>query len=163
MRIADVSKGFFFCFLLNMLFNFEWGLLGLILYLLHLWLHIPLWIALALLGLWVGGSLLLAILVAVDAIRPTRPMPKMDEKHTAPVKAKTTTYTFGSATTNFLKQQDAATASQMTIERAEVLEEAGAVVAMGVVEEAGAADVRAVVDEAGSVVAMGEAEEPVKD
>ena len=115
MKIADASKGFVTCFLLNMLFNFEWGLFALILYLLHLWLNIPLWIALALLGVWLAISLTLAILVTVAAIRPSKPRPKIAEKYTAPVKARVTTYSFGPTTAAFIRQQNVAAAPQETI------------------------------------------------
>jgi len=108
MRVADASKGFFLCFLLNMFFNFEWGLFALILFLLHLWLNVPLWIALVLLGVWIAISLILALLVTVHAIRPSKPKPEMDEKYTAPVKANPPAYTFGPATTAFINQQDLA-------------------------------------------------------
>lgn len=106
MKVADASKGFFFCFLLNMLFNFEWGLFALILYLLHLWLNVPLWISLVLLGIWIAIAFILALLVTVNAIRPSKPKPQMDEKYTAPVQANPPAHTFGPATTDFLKQQD---------------------------------------------------------
>ncbi|MDR2721250.1 MAG: hypothetical protein LBB35_00050 [Coriobacteriaceae bacterium] len=108
MKIADASKGFVSCFLLNMLFNFEWGLLALVFYLLHLWFRIPLWIALAFLGVWVALPLTIAILVVVNAIRPSKQKPKMDERHTAPIKAQAKPHSFGSATTAFLNQQSAA-------------------------------------------------------
>ena len=108
MRVADASKGFFLCFLLNMFFNFEWGLFALILFLLHLWLNVPLWIALVLLGVWIAISLTLALLVTVHAIRPSKPKPEMDEKYTAPVTANPPVYSFGPETTAFIQQKDPA-------------------------------------------------------
>ena len=122
MRAADASRGFVVCFLLNMLFNLHWGLLALVFYLLHLWLGIPLWIALALLGAWIAFCLILAILVTVDAIRPSKPRPKMDEKYTAPVKAKESSLSFGPETNNFLNQQSNPVASQETPHKAGVEE-----------------------------------------
>ena len=89
-----------------MLFNFEWGLFALILFLLHLWLNVPLWIALVLLGIWIAISLTLALLVTVHAIRPSKPRPGIDEQYTAPVKANQTIHTFGPTTTAFIEQQD---------------------------------------------------------
>jgi len=112
MRIADASKGFIICFLLNLLFNFEWGVFALILYLLHLWLKIPLLIALIFLGIWVGIAFILALLVSVHAILPSKPMPKMEKKYTAPVQANVSSHSFGSATAAFLKEHDTADSQQ---------------------------------------------------
>jgi len=119
MKVADASKGFITCFLLNMLFNFEWGLFALILYLLHLWLRVPLWIALALLGVWLAISLTLAILVTVDAIRPRKPGPRIAEKYTAPVKARVTQHSFGPVTAAFLRQQNGVSPPQETVQPTE--------------------------------------------
>jgi len=118
MFVADASKGFVRCFLLNLLFGFMWVVTALAVFLLRailsIWLIIPLWtlwIGFALLGAWIIISLIVAILVTVDAKRPSKPKPKIDEKRLAFMKEEVSSKMFGPVTTAFLKQQIEADAS----------------------------------------------------
>lgn len=52
MRRTSSSHGFFLCFILNLFLNFEWGLLALLLWILHLLLGIPWFLPLMGLAVW---------------------------------------------------------------------------------------------------------------
>jgi len=112
MFVADASKGFIYCFLLNLLFGFMWVVTALVVFLLRfilsIWLNVPLWtmwIGFALLGIWIVISLIVAILVTVGANRPSKPRSKLDENRVASMKEQVSSKRFGPVTTAFLKQQ----------------------------------------------------------
>lgn len=59
MKQADPSRGFFLCFLMNLLLHFWWGAASLILMILHFWLEIPWIFAWATSAIWGIQSLIL--------------------------------------------------------------------------------------------------------
>ena len=62
MRKLSASGGFFICYIFNLFRHSGWGALALILWLLRLWLGvIPLFIPLALLGVWLLAALLVTL------------------------------------------------------------------------------------------------------
>lgn len=52
MRKTERSGGFFLCLLLNIFLNPERFIIAAALFALHLWVDIPLWISLLVLGIW---------------------------------------------------------------------------------------------------------------
>ena len=52
-RRASSDTGFIKAFLINLLFQFEWMLLALILFALHQWIGLPIWLFWAALGFWI--------------------------------------------------------------------------------------------------------------
>lgn len=52
MRKTERSGGFFLCLLLNIFLNPEGLIIAAVLFALHLWVDIPLWISLLVLGIW---------------------------------------------------------------------------------------------------------------
>jgi ABC-type protease/lipase transport system fused ATPase/permease subunit len=81
MRKAKASKGYFLCFIWNLIFNLEWVLVALILYLLHFWTGIPAWISLIGLGIWLLVALFLTALVAWGAACSNEPTPVQENKN----------------------------------------------------------------------------------
>ena len=90
MRKAPASNGYFFCFLWNLIFNLEWVLLALVLYLLHFWTGIPAWVSLIGLGIWVLVALCLTLLVVWGTACSNEPAPIRENKN--PYSAKTTDF-----------------------------------------------------------------------
>ena len=60
---GNPADGFFLCFLINLLFNFWWGLIATILFVLHFFLNIPLFLAFIGLFIWLGVAFLSTALV----------------------------------------------------------------------------------------------------
>jgi len=60
---GDPGDGFLLCFLLNLLFNFWWGLIAVILLILHFVLSIPLFLSFIGFFIWIGIAFLSTALV----------------------------------------------------------------------------------------------------
>ena len=60
---GNPGDGFLLCFLANMLFNFWWGLIAVILLILHFWLQVPLFLSLIGLFVWLGVAFINSALV----------------------------------------------------------------------------------------------------
>jgi len=56
-RRANSADGFLLCFLFNLLFNYWWGIIALILWILHLWLRIPFYWPIIGYVIWFGVAL----------------------------------------------------------------------------------------------------------
>lgn len=63
MRKTKKSGGFFLCLLLNMLLNPEGIIAFAVLLGLHFWLSWPIWIAFAVLGIWLFGMIIWMLLI----------------------------------------------------------------------------------------------------
>jgi ABC-type protease/lipase transport system fused ATPase/permease subunit len=87
MRKASGSKGYFLCYICNLFLNFEWAVFALILFILHFWLGIPVWLSLIGLGVWLLVALVLTSLVAWGAKSANEPTPERENKN--PYSAKT--------------------------------------------------------------------------
>ena len=61
MRRPSASDGLLLAFLLNLLLHYPWGLLALLLWILHLWLGIPWFLPLIALGVWVFIALFITV------------------------------------------------------------------------------------------------------
>lgn len=61
MRRASIDSGFFICWILNMLFNWELGALAFILWIASEWFKLSWYPAAAAAGLWVIGTLIFTI------------------------------------------------------------------------------------------------------
>ena len=59
MRKADPSQGFFLCFISNMALHFWWGLIALVLLILHFWLDTPWFLSWLFAAIWGTHSLIL--------------------------------------------------------------------------------------------------------
>jgi len=100
MRVkGNTSDGYLLCFLINLVFNFWWGLLALALWVLHMWLKIPLIWSLVGLFVWlviafVGTLLVMVIWAAGSSADPAPPRKNLNpysaknsdffEKHNIP-------------------------------------------------------------------------------
>lgn len=76
-RHADPSRGILLSFLLNLIFRFEWAVLGLILIFLSLWLQIPWFLSIIAFGLWIAISLIVTLVLrALNRVGGTRAEPR---------------------------------------------------------------------------------------
>ena len=74
MRKPTVDGGFWFSFALNLAMNFEGAIAAVVLFVCHFAFGIPLWVPLAVLGLWFGG--IFAVTLALSVL--TRDAPSND-------------------------------------------------------------------------------------
>ncbi len=74
MRKAETGN-FILTYLLNVVLNFEWSLPAWILLGLHFWLDVPIYFFWIALGVWLGGSLLFMLVIALirKSIPPDKP------------------------------------------------------------------------------------------
>ena len=70
------DDGFLLCFLFNLLYNYWWGAIALILWVLFIWLRIPIYLPIIGLAIWYGVAFISTLLVswAVDASNAPTPM-----------------------------------------------------------------------------------------
>ena len=57
LRKSKYIDGFFLCFLFNMLFNFWWGAIALVLWIAHIRLALPAYLTLISLFIWISVAL----------------------------------------------------------------------------------------------------------
>ena len=67
---GNPGDGFLLCFLVNLLFNFWWGTIAVILFILYLWLRIPLFWSLIGLFIWFSVAFISTALVVWAANIP---------------------------------------------------------------------------------------------
>ena len=89
MRRAKKTDGFLLSFFLNLFLNYWLGLVALALWVLHLWLGIPLFISLIALGAWVVTALLATIILSIAA---NSAPPGGEQRNVNPYSAKTSDY-----------------------------------------------------------------------
>ena len=69
MRETKRSGSFLFCFLINLLLNFEWSIPAWIALALHFWIGIPIWWFIGGLGFWIlsilSGMWIMGLMVSV--------------------------------------------------------------------------------------------------
>lgn len=63
MRRANIDSGFFICWILNMLLNWEFGAVAIALWTASEWFNLSWYPAAAVAGLWVGGTFLFTALL----------------------------------------------------------------------------------------------------
>ena len=90
MRKAKYSDGFLLSFFLNLLLNYWLGLIALTLWVLHLWLGIPLFISLIALGAWVVTALFATIILSFAA--NSAPPAYNEQRNANPYSAKTSDF-----------------------------------------------------------------------
>lgn len=66
----------FIVFLLNLLINFQWAAIAIILLLLHIWFGIPLILSLIVFGIWVIIGLTITFMVSWGGREGSKPSPK---------------------------------------------------------------------------------------
>ena len=86
MRRTTQGKGFFLCLLVNMLMNLEGPLAAAVLIALHRWLRWPLWIALAVLGVWILCMLMWTLLIGYAGKCGSERTPPRENKNPYSVK-----------------------------------------------------------------------------
>lgn len=74
MRKAE-TENFFLAYLLNVVLNLEWSIPAWILLGLHFWLDVPIYFFWIALGFWLGGTLLVMLVIALirKSIPPDKP------------------------------------------------------------------------------------------
>lgn len=80
--------GFWLCFFLNMIFNFEWSIPGWILLALHFAVGISLWWSVAAFGIWIGFLLLTAAVIKWVSHCSNKPRKKAENKNPYSVKVR---------------------------------------------------------------------------
>jgi len=86
-RDEAAGKGFLFCFLLNLIIGYWWGILALILFLIYLWFDIPYYVPLIGIGVWIGSALISTMFVSWVVRSSNEPPPQ--QKNMNPYSAKT--------------------------------------------------------------------------
>ena len=86
MRKKPFSYDYILCYTVNLGLNFEWGILSLILWLLHLWLGIPEILYQIGIGIWMAISLFTAVLMSLGAKSDSEP--RVNRKNLNPYSAK---------------------------------------------------------------------------
>ena len=72
MRRATVDKGFWLSFLINFAFRYQWGILAVLLFVLHLIVpQIPLYLCFIVLGIWVLHAFLITLVLTLIARAPS--------------------------------------------------------------------------------------------
>ena len=89
-RKGRVDDGFMLCFVLNLLFNYWWGAIALILFGLYLWLKVPLYLSLIALLIWYGVAFVSTWLVVLAAGSPARSATQLENRN--PYSAKNPDY-----------------------------------------------------------------------
>ena len=75
------NRGLLLSFCINMLWFSEWGVAALILWLLHLWLGVPLFISLILLGLWPLSALVTTLVLSWLTSHGSIPAPRQQNRN----------------------------------------------------------------------------------
>ena len=75
------NRGFWLSFCINMLWFSEWGIAALILWLLHLWLNVPLFISLILLACWPISALLTTLVLSKLTSYGSIPSPRQQNRN----------------------------------------------------------------------------------
>jgi len=75
------KRGLLLSFCINMLWFSEWGVAALILWLLHLWLKVPLFISLILLALWPISALFTTLVLSLLTSRGSVPSPRQHNRN----------------------------------------------------------------------------------
>jgi|GEM_PF-6591359 len=75
------NRGLLLSFCINMLWFSEWGVAALILWLLHLWLKVPLFISLILLGLWPLSALITTLILSKLTRYGGMPAPRQQNRN----------------------------------------------------------------------------------
>ena len=79
MRIkGSVGDGFLLCFLLNLLFNFWWGTIAFILFVLRIWIPFSIFIPFAALFIWVGIALAGTVIIFLAVNVSSEPEPQRE-------------------------------------------------------------------------------------
>ena len=86
MNKKPFSYAYFLCYIVNLGLNFEWGIVALILWLLHIWLGIPEILYQIVIGIWMSISLFTAVLMSLAAKSDDEKEP--DKKNLNPYSAK---------------------------------------------------------------------------
>ena len=72
MRRASPDKGFWLSLLINFIFRYQWGILALLLFILHfIFPVIPIWVSFIVLGIWFLHALILTLVLRLIARVPT--------------------------------------------------------------------------------------------
>ena len=88
MRKAKRSGGFLFWLLINMLINPEGLIAFIVLLALHFWLKWPLWIAFAVLGVWLLGIIIFMLVIGTANRCGNESTPPQENKNPYSVKEK---------------------------------------------------------------------------
>jgi len=81
MRRTTASKGIVMCCILNLFLNFEWAALAVLLFALHLWLGIPMFLSLIGLAVWLFTALFATFLVSWGANSSGTPTPRRENRN----------------------------------------------------------------------------------
>ena len=81
MRRTNANKGFLLCCILNLFLNFEWAALAVLLFILHLWLGVPVILSLVGLGIWLLVALLATLLISWGVRSSNTPTPYRENRN----------------------------------------------------------------------------------
>jgi len=85
-RRGRPDDGFLICFLFNLFYNYWWGAIALILWVLFIWLRIPIYWPIIGLAIWYGVALISTLLVTWAVKSSNEPTP--ERKNLNPYSAK---------------------------------------------------------------------------
>jgi len=90
MRRSFRERGFLLCFCVSLLWHSGWAVAALALWLLHLWLRIPLFLSLIVLGVWPLSALFYTAVISWSVRSSAIPTPPRENRN--PYSAKTSDF-----------------------------------------------------------------------
>ncbi len=86
MRKTKCTGGFILCLLINLLFNLEWAIPGIVLLGLHFWLGISVWFSIIAFGFWIVVMIVWMLIMGLTSKCGNTPDPPKENKNPYSVK-----------------------------------------------------------------------------